>query len=79
MEIGGPKFRDEAGKLNDEGLELEIEGLSFLLESPKGRHRKSLPTKNGREFWSLISLKKGKYEIGEMTFRLKKSDSYIYR
>jgi hypothetical protein len=60
LEIGGQKFRDEAGKLNDEGLELEIEGLSFLLESPKRRHRKSLPTKNGLKVLKPYFLKKMK-------------------
>ena len=68
IEIEGQKFRDDGRKfradgrkLADDGSELEkggaelrCEGRSFLLESPKGRHRKSLPTKNGLEVFEAL-------------------------
>jgi len=54
LEIGGQKFRDDGSKLADDGPELEIgvgelseEGLELEIEDKKGRHHKSLPTKNG--------------------------------
>ncbi len=61
IEIGGQKLRDDGRKLADDGSELEMggaewrcEGLSFLMESPKGRHRKSRPTKNGLEVFEAL-------------------------